>query len=171
MKRHQPIVAWYWSPTEVIGGYRLKRLEMPPYDPEKFKCLTDPNCPNSQVTGWKPGEVVLAVATELRAKAPTAAAFLSKFIVRNDVVIEFLALGDENSASLEEVARYSLRKHPEVWTSWVPADVAERVQAALSRAAGSPVRTRSPRTVDPETDRDANEPRRRAPYPRNTSRT
>lgn len=131
VKRHQPIVAYYWAPTAVIGKFNLKRLEMPPYDPEKFKCLTDPNCPNPQVTGWKPGEVAVAVSTELPKLSPSVAEFLSRFTVPNEVVNKILAWGDDNSASPEDVARYFFQNYPEVWTKWVPEDVAERVKAAL----------------------------------------
>ncbi len=129
--RGKPIVTYYWGPTAVIGKFNLVRLEMPPYDPEKFRCLTDPNCPNPQVTGWKPGEVVVAAVTTLRDKAPNVAAFLSRLQVPNDVISAELAWGDDNSASPEEVARHFLKNHPEIWTSWVPADVAERVKARL----------------------------------------
>ncbi len=129
--RKEPIVAYYWGPTDVIGKYNLVRLEMPAYDPEKFTCLTDPNCADPQVTGWKPGEVAVAVVTDLRDKAPNVAEFLSKFTVPNDVISAELAWGDDNSASPEEVAVHFLQNHPDVWTTWVPADVAERVKAKL----------------------------------------
>ncbi len=129
--RKQPIVAYYWAPTAVIGKFHLVRLEMPPYDPEKFKCLTDPNCPNPQVTGWKPGEVAVAVASDLRDKAPAVIDFLSHFTLPNDVVNQILAWGDDNSASPEEVALHFLKNYPQIWTAWVPEDVAARVKAKL----------------------------------------
>ncbi|MBZ0123103.1 MAG: ABC transporter substrate-binding protein [Roseovarius sp.] len=129
--RKEPIVAYYWGPTDVIGKFNLVRLEMPEYDPEKFVCLTDMNCADPQLTGWKPGEVAVGVATALRDKAPVVAEFLSKYTVPNDVISAELAWGDDNSASPEEVARHFLQNHPEVWTAWVPADVAERVKAGL----------------------------------------
>lgn len=131
VKRKQPIVSYYWEPTAVIGKFNLQRLEMPPYDPEKFKCLTDPNCPNPQVTGWPKAEVAVAVATDLREKAPNVVAFLSKFTVPNDVVNKILAWGDDNSASPEEVAIYFFQNYPDIWMSWVPEDVAARVKAEL----------------------------------------
>ena len=62
----------------MIGKYNLVRLEMPPYDAEKFRCLTDSNCENPQVSGWAVGEVAVAVVTDLRDKAPNVADFLSQ---------------------------------------------------------------------------------------------
>ncbi|MGX1097793.1 ABC transporter substrate-binding protein [Amorphus sp. MBR-141] len=129
--RKEPIVGYYWGPTAVIGRYGLVRLEMPDYDPDKFKCLTDMNCADPQLTGWQKGEVAVAATTALRDKAPAVAEFLSKMQVPNDVVNEVLAWGDEQSASPEDVAAYFLKNHEDVWTAWVPDDVAETVKASL----------------------------------------
>ncbi len=130
--RQEPVVAYYWGPTAVIGRYDLVRLEMPEFEADKFECLTDPECENPQVTGWKPGEVVVAVVTELKDKAPAPAEFLSKMTIPNEVVNQVLAWGDENSASPEETAEYFLKNFEDVWTGWVPADAAESIKASLS---------------------------------------
>jgi glycine betaine/proline transport system substrate-binding protein len=38
---------------------------------------------------------------------------------------------NENKAGGEEAAEYFLKKYPQVWNKWVPADVAAKVKAAL----------------------------------------
>ena len=129
--RKQPIVAYYWGPTAVVGKYKLVRLAMPKHDPSKWQCLTDKNCASPQVTGWKPGQVVVAVVNSLKKKAPNVAAFLGKLQVPNASVNEALAWADDNKASGREVAIWYLKKNPQIWTKWVPADVAKRVQASL----------------------------------------
>lgn len=129
--RKQPILAYYWGPTAVIGRYKLVKLGMPPYEPKKFTCLTNKNCKNPQVTGWKPGEVGVAVVKSLREKAPNVAAFLAKLQVPNDVVNAELAWGDARKANAEEVAVHFFQTREAVWTKWVPADVAARVKASL----------------------------------------
>lgn len=129
--RKQPIVAYYWGPTAVIGRYKLVRLGMPKYEAKKFTCLTNKNCANPQVTGWKPGEVGVAVVTDLKKKAPNVAAFLAKLQVPNEVINAELAWGDARKASTEEVATHFLKTQEAIWTKWVPADVAGRVKASL----------------------------------------
>lgn len=129
--RKAPILAYYWGPTAVIGRYKLVRLGMPEYDAEKFLCLTNKNCANPQVTGWKPGEVGVAVVASLKTKAPNVAAFLSKLQVPNDVVNASLAWGDGRKASVDEVTAHFFKTYPTVWQSWIPADVAARVKASL----------------------------------------
>ncbi|MDQ0315589.1 ABC transporter substrate-binding protein [Amorphus orientalis] len=130
--RKEPIVGYYWGPTAVIGRYNLVRLEMPPFEQEKFTCLTDSNCADPQVTGWKKGEVAVAATTDLREKAAPVADFLSKMQVPNDVVNKVLAWGDEQSASPEDTAVYFLKTYEDVWTEWVPEDVATSVKESLS---------------------------------------
>lgn len=129
--RKQPILAYYWGPTAVIGRYNLVRLGMPDYDSKKFVCLTDKNCAKPQVTGWKPGEVGVVAVTSLKTKAPNVAAFLAKLQVPNDVINAELAWGDANKASPQEVAIHFFKNQEAVWTKWVPADVAARVKASL----------------------------------------
>ena len=130
--RKKPILAYYWGPTAVIGRYKLVRLEMPAYDAEKFLCLTNKNCAKPQVSGWKPGEVGVAVVTTLRDKAPNVAAFLGKVQVPNAVINAVLAWGDNRKASPEEVTAHFMKTQEAVWTAWVPADVAARVKASLN---------------------------------------
>lgn len=129
--RKEPIVAYYWGPTAVIGKFNLVRLDMPPYEATKFQCLTDKNCANPQLSGWKQGDVAVAVVTELRDKAPNVAEFLGKLQVPNATVNKVLAWGDDNKASPEEVAARFLKTEEAVWTAWVPADVAARVKASI----------------------------------------
>jgi len=129
--RKEPIVGYYWGPTAVIGKYGLVRLEMPEYDAEKFNCLTDKNCADPRLSGWKTGEVAVAVVSELKEKAPVVAGFLGKLQLPNEVVNQLLAWGDDNSASPEEIATRFFENHPEIWGAWVEEDVAERIQASL----------------------------------------
>ncbi len=129
--RKKAIVGYYWGPTDVIGKYNLVRLNMPEHDAAKFKCLTDKNCTNPEVTGWAVGEVAVAVVSELKEKAPNVAGFLSKLQVPNAEISKVLAWGDDNKASPEEVASHFLKNYAPIWTKWVPADVADKVKASL----------------------------------------
>lgn len=129
--RKQAIVGYYFGPSDVIGKYHLVRLEMPAYDPAKFVCLTDSNCADPQMTGWAVGEVAVAVVSSLKERAPDVAEFLSHMQVPNDELSAMLAYADDNHLSPEETAEYFLKTHDEIWSTWVPADVAERIRAKL----------------------------------------
>jgi glycine betaine/proline transport system substrate-binding protein len=129
--RKQPIVGYYWGPTDVIGKYNLVRLEMPEHDAKRFTCLTDANCADPKLTGWAVGEVAVAVVTSLKERAPDVTAFLEKMQVPNAEISTVLAWGDDNRATPEELAVYFLKNYESIWTQWVPAEVAERVRATL----------------------------------------
>ncbi|MEZ5658381.1 MAG: ABC transporter substrate-binding protein [Burkholderiaceae bacterium] len=129
--RKQPLIAYYWGPTAVIGKFNLVRLDMPPYDAERFACLTDKDCANPQLSEWKPGEVAVAVVTSLKEKSPDVFGYLSKMSVPNKVINSVLAWADDSSASPEEAAAYFLKNHEDVWSAWVPAEVAQKVKASL----------------------------------------
>jgi ABC-type proline/glycine betaine transport systems, periplasmic components len=130
-KRKKNIVFYYWSPTPVVGSMDLVKLEMPPYDEAKHKCLTDPDCPNPEIVDYPQNPVLTAVNTKFSEQAPKATEFLSKVSLPVDVVNAALAHMEEESLEAPDVANWFLKNHEEVWTKWVPADVAERVKAGL----------------------------------------
>ena len=49
----------------------------------------------------------------------------------NAVMNAVLAWGEDNQAEGNEMAGYFIVKHEELWSSWLPADVAAKVKAAL----------------------------------------
>lgn len=127
----EPIVGYYWGPSDVIGKYHMVRLGMPESDPAKFTCLTQTDCADPQVTGWAKGQIAVAVTADIKDSAPDVAEFLSKMQVPNDLISQVLAWGDDNKATPEEVAMYFLKTHDAVWSAWVPADVADKIRASL----------------------------------------
>ncbi|WP_415182770.1 glycine betaine ABC transporter substrate-binding protein [Phaeovulum sp.] len=129
--RKQPIVGYYFGPSDVIGKYNLVRLEMPESDPEKFNCLTDANCADPQLTGWAVGEVAVAVVSSLKERAPDVAEFLSHMQVPNAELSALLAHADDNRLTPEDTATYFLKNYDAIWSAWVPADAAERIRARL----------------------------------------
>ena len=129
--RKQPIVAYYFGPSDVIGKYNLVRLDMPAYEADKFLCLTDTNCADPQLTGWAVGEVAVAVVSSLKERAPDVAEFLSHMQVPNKEFSAILAHADDNRLTPEETATYILKEYDAIWSAWVPADVAGRVRVKL----------------------------------------
>jgi glycine betaine/proline transport system substrate-binding protein len=129
--RHEPFVGYYWAPTDAVGKYNLVKLGMPAFEEENWKCLTDAKCTSPKVTGWKTGEVAVAVASTLKAKAPPVAEFLSKYTIPNSTVNKVLAWADDNKATPEDVATHFLKTEEAIWTKWVPADAAEKIKASV----------------------------------------
>ncbi len=130
-QRKENIVFYYWFPTSVVGAMDLVQLELPPYDKEKQLCLTDVDCPDPQPTAYPDNPVFTAVNTAFSEKAPKLIGFLSKVQVPLESMNETLSYMDENELDAEPTAMWFLKSKPDVWTRWLPEDVAQRVQAAL----------------------------------------
>ena len=130
-KRKQDVVFYYWYPTPLVGAMDLVKLDMPPYDADKHKCLTAPKCNDPQPSAYPQNPVFTAVNTAFAEKAPKLTAFLAKVSIPNAVVDETLAHMEESGDEARDVAQWFLKNQADVWTKWVDADVAGRVQAKL----------------------------------------
>jgi len=130
-KRKQNIVFYYWYPTPLVGALDLVKLDLPPYDAEKHKCLTSPNCANPEPSAYPENPVFTALNAKFMQDAPKLTAFFSKMSVPTDVIDKTLAHMEESGDDSKDISTWFLKNQQDVWTKWVPADVAQRVQAAL----------------------------------------
>ena len=130
-KRKQNVVFYYWYPTPLVGALDLVKLKLPPYDAAKHTCLTSPGCRNPQPSDYPPNPVFTAVSTRFEKEAPSLVRFLSKVSIPQPVEDATLAHMEKSGDEAPDVARWFLKNQASVWTKWVPADVAARVQAAL----------------------------------------
>lgn len=123
--RGEPVLAYYWEPTWVMGLLDMTKLEEPPYDE---KLWNDENLYACAI----PSVRVLVVANTKFAEAnPDIAAFLKNYsttLEQNNKVLGFMF---EEKADTQKAAVWFLKNFGDVWKSWVPADVAEKVSAAL----------------------------------------
>ncbi|AUL47937.1 glycine/betaine ABC transporter substrate-binding protein [Bordetella trematum] len=130
-KRKQDVVFYYWYPTPLVGAMDLVKLELPPYDAEKHKCLTAPKCDNPEPSAYPDNPVFTAVNTKFAGEAPQLTEFLSKVSVPNATMDATLAHMESSGDDASDVAEWFLKNQGDVWKKWVPADVATRVEAAL----------------------------------------
>ncbi len=109
-KKHEPWVGYYWAPTAILGRLDMIRLPGSEYDPALVNIL---------------------VNTALLNTAPDVVEILRAYSTTVDQNNEFLAKMDADSLTAEEAAIWFLNENSDVWTKWVSADVAKKVQAAL----------------------------------------
>lgn len=129
--REQPIVFYYWGPTAMMGRFDMTRLEMDAFDADKFACIGDAACADPQRTDFIVPDAVKAASAWLPEAAPEVAAYLEKVSLTNAQVGRMLLWGDENKADARDTAINFLETEPDVWTGWVPSEVADAVNAAL----------------------------------------
>ncbi|HLU78661.1 MAG TPA: ABC transporter substrate-binding protein [Burkholderiaceae bacterium] len=130
-QRKENIVFYYWFPTPLVGAMDLVQLELPEYDQELHACLTDVNCADPKPSAYPDNPVFTAVTTSFTQEAPQLTEFLSKVSVPLPLMNQTMAHMDENELEPDEVAKWFLKNHEEVWTQWLPAAAVERVKASL----------------------------------------
>lgn len=116
-------VGYYWSPTAVTAKYDLVLLEEPDFDEKIWK--------ETRATEFPPNDVVIAVHKDLPEQAEDVVNFLSQYETSSALTEEALKYMEENDASAKDAAKWWMKEHEDVWTKWVPEDVANKVKEAL----------------------------------------
>lgn len=75
--------------------------------------------------------VRIAVNHELLQQAPDFVEFLRNYETELSHTNEALAFMETSGGNVDDAAEWFLREYEELWTSWVPVDVAAKVKAAL----------------------------------------
>ena len=100
-------------------------LEEPPFS--KVCWETDKRC------AYGNADVMKAVNPSLVAEAPQIFEFLRKWQLDADIQIAGESHLKQTGETFEESAVWFLRTQEAVWTQWVPREVADRVNEALTR--------------------------------------
>lgn len=131
--REEGWLGYYWGPTALLGRYDMTRLELGvEHDPEMWHgCTVVSDCPDPELTEWPRSEVFTAVTAGFAERGGVVMDYLSARSLGNDTLNAVLAWMDDNQATNEDGAWYFLENHPELWTEWVPEEVAERIHDAL----------------------------------------
>lgn len=124
VEKNQPWLGYYWEPTWILGKYDMTLLEEEPYDPEKwengFGCTT-PHMP-----------VTVCVYKDMETKAPEVVEFLKNYKTSSAITSNALAYMQQNDVKSREAALWFLKENEDLWTQWVPEDVAIKVKSALN---------------------------------------
>ncbi|GAK45213.1 substrate-binding region of ABC-type glycine betaine transport system [Tepidicaulis marinus] len=127
-ERGEPVVAYYWGPTWVLGAFDLMRLEEPPYEPAKWRAFADDPA-NNPPTAYPTVEVVVGANADFAEGAPRIAEFLKAYETSNALTSEALAYLRANpGARARDAARNFLERHPEIWKAWVTPEIAARIE-------------------------------------------
>lgn len=122
--RGEPWLGYMWHPTPLSVSLDLYILEEPAYSDECWA--------STKACAYPEAKVLIMVNSSLHARAPEVIEFLEKweFKAADQVATELWM--EENNEASDVGALWYLRNFREAWASFVPADVAERVDAALA---------------------------------------
>ena len=124
LENGDPWLGYMWSPTVVAGRYDLYVLE----EPEWTQTCWD----DDEGCAYPPPDVNVITHSSLGERAPEIVEFLRKwdFNAATDSRVE--AWMADNNATPEAGALYYLRNFRDAWSTFVPADVLDRVDAAIA---------------------------------------
>lgn len=131
IRRGQPVLFYYWSPTPLMGKYKLVQLEEPPFDEQAWKTLTDANEANPKPTRSLPSKLSIGVSAPFQQQYPDIAGFFAKVDIPLDVLNQELAQMSDHHEAPRAVAQRLLKAHPQWLQAWLPAPVAAKVSAAF----------------------------------------
>ncbi|UWU15669.1 ABC transporter substrate-binding protein [Rhizobium sullae] len=126
-------LGYYWAPTAILGKYDMTLLSMGvSHDKaEWLACTSVEGCARPQLNAYPVSQAFTVVTKAFADRAGPVLGYLRARSWDNNTINDVLAWQDENRANNEDAALYFLRNYADFWTRWVPADVAEKVKAAL----------------------------------------
>ncbi len=111
-EKGNPIVAYYWEPTWLMGMLDMTLLEDEPYSDEKWN--------NGKACEFKPTDCVIAINKDLPTKAPEVVDFLKNYHTNSAMVNAALSYMRENETDSQDAAIWFIKTREDVWTKWVP---------------------------------------------------
>ncbi|EEX94465.1 hypothetical protein VIOR3934_19195 [Vibrio orientalis CIP 102891 = ATCC 33934] len=132
-EREEAWFGYYWAPTAVLGKYEMVKVDFGSgVDEAEFVgCTTQPECAEPKPTMYPPSPVHTITTEEFASRAPQAYEYFAKRGFTNADMNQLLAWMEDNQADGEEAMFHFLEKYPQIWTAWVPQDVADKVKQAL----------------------------------------
>jgi glycine betaine/proline transport system substrate-binding protein len=131
-EQQQGFIATYWAPTSLLVKYPMVLLQGEHDAAEYGRCTTVQDCPDPKVNYWQAAvEATVASKGFADRMDPAVKDYLGKRSWTQAEVGKIMLWMTENQANGEEGARWFFENMPDLWTTWVPADVAEKIKAAL----------------------------------------
>ncbi|WP_211365792.1 glycine betaine ABC transporter substrate-binding protein [Litorivicinus lipolyticus] len=131
-QRDEPWFGYYWTPTTLIGQYDMVLLDWETgFDGEHWDaCIVNAECTDPKPTRWTESRVVSLATTDFSTEHPELATYLKKRVLKDAEIGQILSWKADNQATGEDTAMEFLATS-DAWKSWVPADVAAKVEKAL----------------------------------------
>jgi glycine betaine/proline transport system substrate-binding protein len=130
-ERKEPWFGYYWAPTSILGKYPMTLVELGAFDAKGHTCNSKEDCATPHAGRYPASRVVAATTKAFAASHPAELSFLQKISIPNHIMNAVLAWGEDNQAEGNEMAGYFILNHQDLWSSWLPTDVAQKVKRAL----------------------------------------
>jgi glycine betaine/proline transport system substrate-binding protein len=129
-KKGLPFLAYYWTPTWIVGAYNLVRLAEPAYDENIWQILVNSDVPK-HATEYPTSTILKGVNFSVELDAPQLMKFLRRYNLSVQILGELLAIRKTKNISIDDTAKYFLVNYPTIWQSWVSKEALPRIQEKL----------------------------------------
>ena len=136
--REEPVFGYYWAPTALMGKYEWSIVEEPAYNAacweEVIKGRDDASYTPTEACAYEDNPIGKGINGGLREKAPDIVELLEKMDMGVDVINRVAAWASDNDiqGDWEKAAIHFFETYEDRWTSWMPAENADRVKEALA---------------------------------------
>ncbi|MGI5836558.1 MAG: glycine betaine ABC transporter substrate-binding protein [Chloroflexota bacterium] len=138
-KRHEPVFGYYWAPTALMGMFDWHVIEEPEFSKEVWaeveKGVDDESYKPKEACAYESLPIDIGIHKDTPQKAPDVVEMLKKMDVGLEPINKTLAWAKENDVqpTSEEVAVYYLKTFEDRWTTWMPAENAQKIKEALAK--------------------------------------
>ena len=127
-EKEEPVVAYYWEPTWLMGKYDFVLLEDEPFDESTYK---------EGKTELPPVPVTVGVSNDFYDEEPEIVEFLTKYETSSALTSEALAYMQDYDADYNDTAIWFLKEHDELIDKWLNPDEAEIIRSYLNEGTES----------------------------------
>ena len=124
-EKGEPWIGYLWGPTWLAGKLDLTLLEEPAFD----QAVWDDN----HACAWPSVDLFIAAHKDFSDKAPEVAEMFGKWKLDTATLDAVLAYMDETGGEPVDAAIWFLQEREELWTPFVPSDIAEKVKEAVAQ--------------------------------------
>lgn len=124
-----PLLFYYWSPTAIMGKFKLVKLEEPAYNEACWKELTSATGKRDQACAFPTVEVAYGVNAEFAQQAPEIVEILKKATFPLDEVNSSLSYMVDNKVDAVAAAAEFLKTKRAVWSAWVSLEAKAKIEA------------------------------------------
>lgn len=135
VERGENWFGYYWSPTALIGKHKMVPVDMGEWaGSENWDgciVLAEQDCADPKPSSWTTSVVNTVVTDRFEKQGGVAIKYLNNRVFPGDIMNGMLVFMSENQAGGEDAAHEFLSNHKDIWTKWVPKDVADKVIASM----------------------------------------
>lgn len=135
-ERKEAWFGYYWAPTSVLGKYEMVKVDLAKgkVDDRHFiDCISKAECADPKPTNYIPSPVWTVTTAAFAERVPEAAEYLSRRSFTNADMNVLLAWIEDNQADGDVAMEHFMKNSADTWRTWLPADAAERVAAAVAK--------------------------------------